>query len=123
MRTTPAVTRVLCVIGTVAALSTPALADPMVGGLLGAGVGAAVGHSISGRDGALVGGALGAVAGYQVGKHHGHPRHHQGRYYRQRPIHYYHSPARVYYTPHAYHAPQPAYYPQTFRWSGFYAGI
>ena len=109
MRTTPVVTKVLCVIGTVAALCTPALADPVVGGLLGAGAGAAVGHSISGRDGALVGGALGAAAGYQIGRHYGQPRHHHVRYYRQRPVRYYHSPARLYSAP-AYYAPRPAYY-------------
>ena len=52
-----------------------ALADPIqyflelggekirLGEIAGAGIGAAIGHNVHGRDGAVVGGAIGAIAG------------------------------------------------------------
>lgn len=50
-----------------AVFSTEALAgDPVVGAIIGGGVGAAVGNSIGGRDGAVVGGMLGAMTGVIV---------------------------------------------------------
>jgi len=56
-----------------ATLSPPASAgDPFLGGLVGAGIGAAIGHSVNGRDGAWVGGALGAVTGASIAANSGH---------------------------------------------------
>lgn len=82
-------------------LSTTAAAyDQVAGTLIGAGVGAAIGHSIDGRHGALVGTALGAVVGGSVSAGNG---------YYARPTGY--APAPAY--PVAYSYPQPvAYYPQ-----------
>lgn len=39
----------------------------VLGGAVGAGAGAAVGHSVGGRDGAIIGGAIGAAAGAAIG--------------------------------------------------------
>lgn len=56
--------------GTAAAaalLASPVQADDRTtGALIGASIGAVVGHQIDGRNGALIGGALGAVAGSQL---------------------------------------------------------
>lgn len=50
-----------------AVLSSEAMAgDPVVGAIIGGGVGAAVGKSMGGRDGAVVGGMLGAMTGVIV---------------------------------------------------------
>ena len=47
------------------ALSTNASAqgDPLLGALVGGGIGAAIGHSVNGVHGAWAGGAIGAVTG------------------------------------------------------------
>ena len=68
----PILISALAATAAVATLSTSASADPVIGGLLGAGIGAAVGHNISGRDGAIVGGVLGAVAGSAIGANDGY---------------------------------------------------
>ena len=78
--------------------NTAAAYDQVAGTLIGAGVGAAIGHSIDGRNGALVGGALGAVVGGNVSAG---PR----GYYAQ-PVGY--APAPAY--PVAYGYPQPVTY-------------
>src|SRR4051794_19814777 len=50
-----------------AGLSTQASAgDPVLGGLVGAGIGAVIGHGVDGRNGAAVGGAIGAIAGASI---------------------------------------------------------
>ena len=48
--------------------TTTAMADDAVwGALIGGGAGAAIGHSVNGRNGAVVGGALGAATGAAIG--------------------------------------------------------
>ena len=46
--------------------SASAQGDPLLGALIGGGIGAAIGHSVNGSNGAWVGGALGAVTGASV---------------------------------------------------------
>jgi hypothetical protein len=56
-----------------ATLSPPASAgDPVLGALVGGGIGAAIGHSVSGSSGAWVGGALGAVTGASIAANAGY---------------------------------------------------
>jgi len=62
-----------------AATSTAQAADPLGSALIGAGVGAAIGHGIDGRNGALVGTALGAIAGTAISTSSYTPRY-QGGY-------------------------------------------
>lgn len=82
--------------------NTAAAHEQIAGSLIGAGIGAAIGHSIDGRHGALIGSALGAVVGGAVSTGA------RGGYYAQ-PAGY--GPVPGY--PVAYHHPQPvAYYPQ-----------
>ncbi len=52
----------------VAALPSQAHANDnaLFGAVVGAGIGAAIGHNVHGRDGAVVGGAIGAIAGASV---------------------------------------------------------
>ena len=75
---------VIAVLGTAAAagtLSTTASAqgDPVLGALIGGGIGAAIGHSVNGRNGAWVGGAVGALTGASIAAN-------SGGYYAWRPI-------------------------------------
>ncbi|MEP7206041.1 MAG: hypothetical protein ABI920_03815 [Casimicrobiaceae bacterium] len=105
-----------------AALSTQANAgDPVLGALVGGGIGAAIGHSINGVHGAWAGGALGAVVGasaaadsnrYYYGGGYAGPSAYYGpttTYYQPAPTYY--QPAPVYYEPApVYYAPAPVYY-------------
>jgi hypothetical protein len=79
----------------VAALSSQAHAndDAFLGAVVGAGIGAAIGHNVHGRDGALVGGAIGAITGASIAAN-------SRSYYDSG---YYPAPATVY-------APAPDYY-------------
>ena len=61
-----------------AATSTAQAGDPLGSALIGAGVGAVIGHGIDGRDGALVGTALGALAGTAISTSDYRPRYQQG---------------------------------------------
>ena len=109
-------------------ISTPASAnDPILGALVGAGIGAAIGHNVHGRDGAWVGGALGAVAGASIAANANgyYDRGYYGpqavysssspayygasaAYYEPAPIYY--APAPVYYGPPArFYRPRPVY--------------
>jgi len=40
--------------------------DPVLGAILGGGIGAAIGHNVNGHNGAAVGGVLGAVVGSSI---------------------------------------------------------
>jgi hypothetical protein len=62
-------------------------------GLLGAGIGAAIGHNVHGHDGALVGGAVGAIAGASLATQS--LSYYDGGYYVARPIVY--TPAPTHY--------------------------
>ncbi|MEO5702244.1 MAG: hypothetical protein ABIS17_00600 [Casimicrobiaceae bacterium] len=112
-----------------AALSTQANAgDPVLGALVGGGIGAAIGHSINGVHGAWAGGALGAVVGasaaadsnrYSYGGGYAGPSAYYGpstTYYQSAPTYYqaapvYYEPAPVYYEPApVYYTPAPVYY-------------
>ena len=82
--------------------STPAIAnDEIIGALIGGGAGAAVGHSIGGRNAAVIGGALGAAAGVAIANNNSGSRvvHTRSDYYAPPP-------------PPAYYAPAPVAYPQ-----------
>ena len=91
-----------------AALSPQAhAADPLLGALVGGGIGAAIGHDINGHHGAAAGGVIGAVIGSSIaasanGPYYGDP------YYAPAPG-YYAPPAPAYYGP-TYYAPPPVYY-------------
>lgn len=80
--------------------------DPVLGAVLGAGVGAAIGHGANGRDGAVVGGALGAVAGAAIAANS--RGYYDSGYYEASP---YPSASTVYYgpTPQYYGAPAVLY--------------
>jgi hypothetical protein len=90
-----------------AAISTKAEAgDPVLGALIGGGIGAAIGHSANGHNGAAVGGVLGAIVGSSVAANSG-PYYGDG-YYGGDP---YYAPAPAYYPPApAYYPPAPVYY-------------
>src|SRR5689334_11209124 len=90
-----------------AAISTKAEAgDPVLGALIGGGIGAAIGHSANGHNGAAVGGVVGALAGASIAANSG-PYYGDG-YYGGDP---YYAPAPAYYPPApAYYPPAPAYY-------------
>ena len=106
----------------IATLSTQAHAndDALLGALVGAGIGAAIGHNAHGRDGAVVGGAIGALAGASIAAssdryydegypvspvYYGAP----STYYQTAPV-YYGRPSFVYATPRVdyvrYHWPR-----------------
>lgn len=75
--------------------------EAIIGGLLGGGAGAAIGHHIHGRNGAIIGGALGGAAGVAIAT----PREvvHERVYVREEPR-YYHAPReRVRYRPEPRH--------------------
>lgn len=93
-----------------AGLSTKAsAADPVLGALIGGGIGAAIGHNTHHRDGAAVGGVLGAIIGsgiaadsnrYYDDRAYYDDRYYGGGYYA--PSYGYYTPARPY-----YYAPAP----------------
>ena len=104
---------VIAVLGTAVAagtLSTTASAqgDPVLGALIGGGIGAAIGHSVNGNNGAWVGGAVGALTGASIAANSG-DYYGGGRYYGPTPA--YVAPAPAYYGPAVtYYPPAPAYY-------------
>lgn len=121
---------VLAVIATTLAAATlptraSAGGDPLLGALVGGGIGAAIGHGVNGRDGAWVGGALGAITGASIaaasGGYYGQGYYDQGYYgtpaagYPPAPA-YYGAPAVSYPpavyigSPRTYYRPAPVYY-------------
>src|SRR5215831_11191118 len=105
-------TLIVATLGTALAagtLSTSASAqgDPLLGALVGGGIGAAIGHSVNGVHGAWAGGAIGAVTGAAIAS----PPNYGG---------YYSSPAPAYYgptynaTPYYYAPPAVVYSPQPY---------
>jgi len=98
-----------------AALSPKAqAADPLLGALIGGGIGAAIGHDVNRHHGAAVGGVLGAVIGSSIAADSN--RYYDDRGYYDRGYYdrgYY---GRGYYAPsygYAYVAPAPVYYGPT----------
>ena len=90
-------------------LSTDASAqgDPFLGGLVGAGIGAAIGHSVNGSNGAWVGGALGALTGASIAANSGG---YYGNGYVAPPIAFV-PPAPVFYGPPAVvYRPRPVFF-------------
>ena len=67
--------------------------DGLLGAVVGAGIGAAIGHNVHGHDGALVGGAVGAIAGASLATQS--LSYYDGGYYVARPIVY--TPAPTHY--------------------------
>lgn len=91
-----------------AALPTQSSAsgDPVLGALVGAGIGAAIGHHVDGRNGAWVGGALGALTGASIAANSG--GYYDGRYAGP-PDAYYPSAPGYYGPPTPYYEPAPVY--------------
>ena len=90
-----------------AGLSTKAeAADPIIGALIGGGIGAAIGDSTHHRNGAAVGGVIGALIGSSIA--HDSNRYYGDRYYGDRYYddRYYDN---RYYAPRGYYAPAPVY--------------
>lgn len=77
-------------------------ADPVLGALIGGGIGAAIGDSSHHRNGAAVGGVLGAIIGSSIAadsnRYYDDRYYGGGRYYDDR-----------YYAPRGYYAPAPVY--------------
>ena len=95
----------------VTALSSQAYAhdDELLGALVGAGIGAAIGHNVQGRDGAVVGSAIGAIAGASIAANS--PSYYDSGYYVTPATVY--APAPVYYgAASAYYQPATVYYPR-----------
>ena len=104
-------TLIIATLGTALAagtLSTSASAqgDPLLGALIGGGIGAAIGHSVNGVHGAWAGGAIGAVTGAAIA---GAP-YNGGGYYGPPGAYVAPAPAPAYYGPAPYYRPAPAYY-------------
>lgn len=95
-----------------AGLSTRAEAgDPVLGALIGGGIGAAIGHDINRHGGGAVGGVLGAIVGSSIAADSGRYSYGGPRYYSSPAPVYYSSGPRYYYEPApAYYAPPPVYY-------------
>ena len=99
---------------TAGAYSTAASAqgDPLLGALVGGGIGAAIGHSVNGHNGAWVGGAVGALAGASIAANSGYYNGGYGGYYGPSgyvaPAPAYYGPAPVYYGPPPVYAPRPS---------------
>ena len=90
------------------AVSTQArAADPLLGALIGGGIGAAIGHDVDRRGGAAVGGVLGAVIGSSIAADS--HRYYDGDYDRGYYGRGYYGGER-YYAPSYAYAPPPAYY-------------
>jgi hypothetical protein len=92
------------------AVSTKAnAADPVLGALIGGGIGAAIGHDVNRHGGAAVGGVIGAVVGSSIAQssNYYNDGYYGDRYYAPAPSYgYYSAPAPAY----GYVAPPPAYY-------------
>ena len=90
-----------------ATLSTQALAgDPVLGALIGGGIGAAIGNGVSGhRDARIVGGVLGAIVGSSIAANSG--GYYDDGYYA--PSAGYYGPAPVYYGPSVVYSSRPVY--------------
>ncbi len=98
------------------AVSTQAsAADPLLGALIGGGIGAAIGHDVNRHNGAAVGGVLGAIVGSSIAAESNgyYDRGYNDRgYYAPAPAHYgdeYYAPAPAYYGPAYYPAPVVVY--------------
>jgi hypothetical protein len=110
------------VLATAALSSTAAMADDRgLNTVAGAVVGAAIGNSAGGRDGAIVGGVLGAAVGNSISTG---DRYHRGGYVETRvytqptPVYYAPPPPPVYYTPAprvVYVEPRPYYHDHYWR--------
>jgi hypothetical protein len=98
-----------------AAMSTTAFADERgVNTAIGAVVGAVIGNSVHGRDGAVVGGVLGAAIGASANTYGGPRYYNESRTY-ERPV--------VYAQPATYYRPAPAYdNPRPVYVAGYYGG-
>jgi hypothetical protein len=95
----------------VTSLSSQAYAndDALLGAVVGAGIGAAIGHNVHGHDGAIVGGAIGAIAGASIAANS--PPYNDSGYYTAPATVY--APAPVYYgDAPAYYQVAPVYYPR-----------
>ena len=92
------------------AVSTQAsAADPLLGALIGGGIGAAIGHDVNRHNGAAVGGVLGAIVGSSIAAE-SNRGYYDGGYYDRGYGDGYYAPAPAYYGPApAYYGP--AYYP------------
>jgi hypothetical protein len=98
---------------------TASAGDPALGALVGAGIGAAIGNSVNGHNGAWVGGALGAVTGATIAANSG--GYYDGGNYAPSygyasppPVSYgpavtYYAPAATYYAPPIAYRPRPVY--------------
>ncbi|MBC8022043.1 MAG: glycine zipper 2TM domain-containing protein [Burkholderiales bacterium] len=97
-------------------------ADPLLGALIGGGIGAAIGNSAHHRNGAAVGGVLGAIVGSSIAadanrydRGYDDRGYSEGGYYEPSATYYepapryYAAPAPVYYGAPAYYGP--SYYP------------
>ena len=95
-----------------AALSPSAHAgDPLLGALIGGGIGAAIGNSANHHNGAAVGGAIGAIVGAGIAtadnRYYGDPYYGQGYAPPPAPAYGYAAPPAPVYP--AYYAPAPVY--------------
>jgi hypothetical protein len=85
------------------AVSTQAsAADPLLGALIGGGIGAAIGHDVNRHNGAAVGGVLGAIVGSSIAAE---SNYYDRGYYGDG----YYAPAPAYYGPAYYPAPVVVY--------------
>jgi len=97
------------------AVSTQAsAADPLLGALIGGGIGAAIGHDVNRHNGAAVGGVLGAIVGSSIAaeSNYGYYDRNSGYYDRGYDSGYdsgYYAPAPAYYGPAYYPAPVVVY--------------
>ena len=88
-----------------AAVTTKAqAADPVLGALIGGGIGAAIGHDVNRHNGAAVGGVLGAIVGSSIASSSGY---YDRDYYNGGYATNYYAPG--YYSPGYYAAPAPVY--------------
>src|SRR5689334_5857083 len=63
----PLIIATLAATAAIATVSTRAnAADPVLGALIGGGIGAAIGHDVNHHNGAAVGGVLGAITGAAI---------------------------------------------------------
>src|SRR4051812_43774124 len=86
-------------LGTATLSTTASAADPVLGAIVGGGMGAAIGHGVNGHNGAWTGAAIGSVLGAAVAAD-------QNRYYGDG---YYGAPGPSYYgQSNGYYAPAPA---------------
>ena len=95
-------------------------ADPVLGALIGGGIGAAIGHDVNRHGGAAVGGGVGALVGSSIAAssndyYYGEPRYYEPGYAYAPGYGYAPAPAPVYVAPapRYYVAPAPVYYGPT----------